>query len=192
MFKSLLLLSSIFLFGAAVSTVQVDTDSSVITWKGYKVTGEHAGTINVKSGELTFDGGNFTGGSFSIDMQSLAVTDLATGQGKEKLEGHLKSADFFGIEKYPTAKLNITKVVSRGTTGDYRVTADLTIKENTKSIRFNTKVVEAMGAYVATADLTIDRSDFDVRYGSGSFIDNLGDKTIYDEFDLSVKLVTKK
>ncbi len=191
MFKSILLISSFLFAFATVASVQVDTDASVITWKGYKVTGEHEGTIQVKSGDLEFTDGVLSGGSFLIDMPSIAVTDLQGGSAA-KLEGHLKSADFFGVENFPTAKLEITKVVSRGTPGDYRVTADITIKENTETIRFNAKVKEEAGTYVATADLTIDRTDFDVRYGSGSFIDNLGDKTIYDEFDLNVKLVTKK
>ena len=191
MFKALLLFTSLFFLGVTVATVSVDTDASVIGWKGYKVTGEHAGTIKVKSGDLTFEDGSLTGGSFLIDMASIKVTDLQGGAAA-KLEGHLKSPDFFGVEDHPTAKLAITKVVSRGTPGAYRITADLTIKENTESIRFNAQVDEKSGAYVATADITVDRSDFDVRYGSGSFIDNLGDKTIYDEFDLSVQLVTKK
>lgn len=187
-----MLLISSFLFAfATVASVQVDTNASVITWKGYKVTGEHEGTIKVKSGDLEFTDGMLSGGTFLIDMPSINVTDLEGGS-KAKLEGHLKSSDFFGVENFPTAKLDITKVVSRGTPGDYRITADITIKENTETIRFNAKVNEENGAYVANADLTIDRSDFNVRYGSGSFIDNLGDKTIYDEFDLNVKLVTKK
>lgn len=191
MFKSILLISSFLFAFATVVNVQVDTNESVITWKGYKVTGEHEGTIKVKSGDLEFTDGMLSGGTFLIDMPTIKVTDLQGGSAA-KLEGHLKSADFFGIENFPTAKLAITKVVSRGTPGDYRITADLTIKENTESIRFNAKVTQEGEVYVASADLTIDRTDFDVRYGSGSFIDNLGDKTIYDEFDLNVKLVTKK
>lgn len=191
MFKSILLVSSFLFAFVTVASVEVDTNESVITWKGYKVTGEHEGTIKVKRGDLEFTDGMLSGGTFLIDMPTIAVTDLQGGSAA-KLEGHLKSADFFGVDNFPTAMLAITKVVSRGTAGDYRVTADLTIKEITESIRFNTKVNEEGGAYVATADLTIDRSDFDVRYGSGSFLDNLGDRTIYDEFDLNVKLVTKK
>ncbi|MFT7120258.1 MAG: polyisoprenoid-binding protein YceI [Neolewinella sp.] len=191
MFKSLLLTTAFFFALATVATAQVDADKSLVTWKGYKVTGEHAGTISVAdSSSLDFKEGVLTGGTIFIDMPSIAVTDL-TGGTKAKLEGHLKSADFFGVEKFPTAKLVITTVVSRGTPGDYRVTAEITIKENTETIRFNTKVTEEMGAFVAVADITVDRTDFDVRYGSGSFIDNLGDKTIYDEFDLTVKLVAK-
>jgi polyisoprenoid-binding protein YceI len=169
----------------------VDTNKSVITWKGYKVTGEHAGILKVKNGNLDFTDGKLTGGSFDIDMASLEVTDLKAGQGKEKLEGHLKSADFFGTEKFPTAKFEITKVVSRGKAGEYKITGNVTIKETTKEIKFNTMVTEANGVKTAKADITLDRSDFNVRYGSGSFFDGLGDKTIYDEFDLAVSLVVK-
>lgn len=191
MFKSLLLFTAFFTFFATTIGVTVDTDASVISWKAYKVTGEHEGVLKVKDGQLDFTDGALTGGSFAIDMTTIKVTDLEGGMAA-KLEGHLKSADFFGIEAHPTASFNITKVVSRGAPGDYRVTGDLTIKENTKEIRFNTSIVEEDGVYVATADLKLDRTDFDVRYGSGSFFENLGDKTIYDEFDLGIKLVTRK
>jgi polyisoprenoid-binding protein YceI len=191
MIKSLLLFTSLFLAAAVTVSVNVDTDASQVTWKGYKVTGSHEGTIDVENGDLEFTDGVLSGGSFTIDMASLKATDVSGGTAA-KLEGHLKSGDFFGVEKFPTASFKITKVVSRGTPGDYRVTGDLTIKESTETIRFNTKVTEEMGKYVAKADLTIDRTDFDVRYGSGSFIDNLGDKTIYDEFDLGITLVTEK
>lgn len=179
-----------FAFTTAVS-VAIDTSASQIVWKGYKVTGEHAGTIDVKEGNFTYDGNVLTGGSFVIDMTSINCTDLQ-GEYADKLVGHLKSDDFFGVATYPSAKFEITKVVSRGKTGDYKVTGNLTIKETTKEIRFNAKVDQSGGVPVATADITIDRSDFNVRYGSGSFFDNLGDKTIYDEFDLSLKLVGTK
>ncbi|MCB0517633.1 MAG: YceI family protein [Lewinellaceae bacterium] len=169
----------------------VNTASSTVAWKGYKVTGEHNGNINLKSGALTFDNGMLTGGSFEIDMASIKCNDLQ-GEWADKLVGHLKSDDFFGVEKYPTSKFVITKVVSRGTPGSYKVTGNLTIKETTKEIKFDANVSEEAGNYVATADIKVDRSEYNVRYGSGSFFDNLGDKTIYDEFDMSVKVVTKK
>lgn len=191
MIKSLLLFTSLFFATAVSVNLSVDTEASQVIWKGYKVTGSHEGTIAVKNGNLEFTDDVFTGGSFTIDMASLKATDIS-GASAAKLEGHLKSGDFFGVEKFPTASFEITKVVSRGTPGDYRVTGDLTIKETTKTIRFNTKLTQEMGKYVAKADLTIDRSDFNVRYGSGSFIDNLGDKTIYDEFELGITLVSAK
>ncbi len=173
-----------------IAVLNVDTEQSVIKWDGYKVTGKHNGTVDLKSGNLEFDGEQLVGGNFTMDMTSITVLDL-TGNYKAKLEGHLKSDDFFGVEKHPTAKFEITRVVSRGTPGDYKVEGDLTVKGITKPIRFNAKVTEENGVKVARADMKLDRTDYNVRYGSGSFFDNLGDKTIYDEFDLSVELVAR-
>jgi len=171
-----------------IESYKVDAAKSQVNWKGYKVTGEHAGTIAIKNGGLDFSEGKLIGGSFDIDMTQIQVTDLE-GEYKDKLEGHLSSPDFFGVEKYPTASFKITQVIDRGTPGDYKIVGDLKIKETTKSIKFLTNVTEVNGIASAKADLTIDRSDFDIRYGSGSFFDNLGDKTIYDEFELSIELV---
>ncbi|MEL7247571.1 MAG: YceI family protein [Bacteroidota bacterium] len=175
-------------FTGPVETVAVDTSDSVISWKGYKVLGSHEGTLNLKTGDLQMQDGALVGGSFVIDMGSINCTDL-DGEAKGNLEGHLKSPDFFGVEKFPTATFNITNVVSRGTAGSYKITGDLTIKETTKPVRFNVQISEENGQQVATGEVQIDRSDFDVRYGSGSFFDNLGDNTIYDEFDLGIRLV---
>ena len=176
---------------ANVETYRVDTAQSQLTWKAYKVTGEHEGTINLKSGNLQFQDGKLAGGSFIIDMTSINNTDME-GKMKAKLEGHLKSADFFDVENHPTASFVITKAISRGTPGDYKIVGNLTIKNHTKEIKFLAKVNEEGGKLVAEADITVDRADFDVRYGSGSFFDDLGDRTIYDEFDVHVKLVATK
>ena len=175
----------------AVDSFPVNIAKSNIVWKGYKVTGSHTGNIELKSGKLDFDGDKLAGGSFEIDMTTITCTDLE-GEYNQKLVGHLKSEDFFGVEKNPTAKFVITQVVSRGTPGDYKIVGDLTIKNITKEIKFFTKVTEENGQKVANAEIKVDRSEYNVRYGSGSFFDNLGDKTIYDEFDLQVKLVSAK
>jgi polyisoprenoid-binding protein YceI len=161
----------------------INVATSNVVWKAYKVTGSHEGTVKFKSGSFDFNGDVLVGGEFVVDMTSLACTDL-TGKGKDGLEGHLKSDDFFGTAAHPTAKLKITKVASRGKAGEYKVTANLTIKNLTKEIKFNANVAGG----TATAALKVDRTDFDVKHGSGSFIDNLGDKTIYDEFDLNISL----
>ena len=187
---SLLVLASAFT--TAVVSFNVDTAESQVTWKGYKVTGSHEGTIAVKDGNLDFTDGRLTGGSFTIDMTTIDVTDLTANQGKGKLEGHLKSADFFGVEKFPTATFRISRAVPKGTPNDYKIQGQLQIKEKIQPISFYANVQERGNRVVATADLQIDRTDFDVRYGSGSFFDNLGDKTIYDEFDLSIQLVANK
>ena len=190
-FLSLFTLASAFTISGELAVYKADLGKSTISWKGYKVTGSHTGTIDLKNGELIYEDGVLKGGSLEIDMSTITVTDLKGGM-KGKLEGHLKSADFFGVDKYPTAKFEITNVVSRGTPGDYKIVGNLTIKENTKEIKFLTKIDESATSPIAKADLTVDRSDFDVRYGSGSFFDNLGDKTIYDEFELQVNLVVNK
>lgn len=169
----------------------VDTELSTIKWKGYKVTGSHYGNVSIQSGSLKLDDSKLVGGDFVIDMTSISVKDLEGGSAK-KLEGHLKSKDFFGIDKHPTAKLKITKAVPYGTSGKYKVLADLTIKSTTKSIKFMANVADNEGKVTADAKITIDRSEYDIRYGSGSFFDNLGDKTIYDEFELEINLTARK
>ena len=193
--KSFFALSAVafllFAFTAAPVSYRIDTQQSKVTWTGYKVTGQHTGTVPVRTGDLKFDDGQLVGGSILIDMAALTVTDLS-GEMKGKLEGHLKSPDFFGVEKYPTAKLTIDKVTSRGKAGDVRINGTLTIKETTRPVKFNAQLNERGNQVVGTAELTIDRTEYNVRYGSGSFFDNLGDNTIYDEFDLKIALVANK
>lgn len=161
---------------------KVEVKDSNIEWEGEKVTGSHEGTIELEDGYFTMENGELKGGEFVMDMTSITVTDLE-GEDKGKLEGHLKSDDFFGVNNHPTAKLVITSVAKKSN-GTYGVVADLTIKEKTNSITFDLD----MDDNSASTELTIDRSKYDVRYGSGSFFDNLGDKTIYDNFELDVEL----
>jgi len=166
----------------AVEKKVINTEASTITWKAYKVTGSHEGIINLASGNLDFNGSVLTGGAFVVDMTTINTTDLE-GEYKQKLDGHLHSDDFFGTATHKTASLEITSVKASGKNA-YNATANLTIKNITKEVNFTISVYGSK----ATANLKVDRSQFDVRYGSGSFFDNLGDKTIYDEFDLVVDL----
>jgi polyisoprenoid-binding protein YceI len=172
-------------------SANVDTKSSYINWKAYKVTGQHEGRLQLKNGKLNFKDNVLTSGSFEIDMKTISCTDL-TGGSAEKLIGHLKSEDFFNVANHPIAKFETTQVISRGTPGAYKMIGNLTIKGITKTIKFNADLKEDGGKVTATAKVTVDRADFDIRFGSGSFFDNLGDKTIYDEFDLNVNLVASK
>ena len=160
----------------------VKTETSSVTWKGYKVTGSHVGSIALKQGSLEFKEGALIGGEFIMDMTSIENTDLE-GEYKGKLEGHLKSDDFFGVATYPTAKLFFNKVKSTGK-NSYEVTGDLTIKDKTNPVTFEISVY----GNKATASLKIDRTLYGVKYGSASFFDDLKDKAIYDEFDLVTDL----
>ena len=161
---------------------EINVENSKVVWKGYKVTGSHEGVIAIKSGHLNFDKDKLTGGSFIIDMSTITNTDLE-GEYKGKLEGHLKSDDFFGVEKFPTASLIFTNVASTGK-NSYEVTGDITIKGKTETVSLNISVYGSK----ANVSLKIDRTKFDVRYGSTSFFDGLKDKAIYDEFDLVADL----
>ncbi|MBS3992659.1 MAG: YceI family protein [Bacteroidetes bacterium] len=166
----------------AVEKKEIKLEKSKIAWKGYKVTGSHEGTLTFKSGYLIFNKSKLSGGQFIVDMTSLVCTDLS-GEYKEKLEGHLKSDDFFGVEKFNTASLIITKVKSTGK-NTYSVVANLTIKGKTNPVSFDISVVGNR----ANAALKVDRTKYDIRYGSASFFDNLQDKAINNDFDLVVDL----
>jgi len=157
---------------------QIKTDKSQITWKGHQITGSHEGTITLKSGFLNFNEDVLTGGEFVIDMSTITNTNLQ-GEYKGKIEGHLKSDDFFGVETYPTATL-IFKNVKSTDKYSYTIVGDLTIKGKTNSITFNLSI----NGNKATASLKIDRTKYDIKYGSASFFDGLKDKAIYNEFDL--------
>jgi polyisoprenoid-binding protein YceI len=189
--KNVLSLVFAVIFGFTTSAITpideekkvVKPEESAVTWKAYKVTGSHTGIVNLKEGSLMFDEGKLTGGEFVVDMTTLVSTDLE-GEYKGKLEGHLKSDDFFSIAKHPTSKLIFTSVESSGK-NSYEVTGDLTIKGITKPITFDVSVYGSK----ATATLKVDRTNYDIKFRSDNFFENLGDKTIYDEFDLVVDLV---
>jgi len=169
---------------------KADASASQIIWTGKKVTGQHTGTILLREGYITVDGNAITGGEFIIDMSSIKNTDLKDEKTRGMLEGHLKSDDFFGVEKFPLSNLVITG--SELKLGKMTVKGNLTIKGKTNPIEFTTVETKEGDAVVYTAVITVDRSEYDVRYGSGKFFSNLGDKVIYDEFTLDVKLVLQK
>jgi len=193
--KTFALLSSVIAFAAFTAFTptttgdgfyRIDTKKSVIEWEGSKITGKsHTGTVNLQEGGLQIADGKVSGGKFTINMASINVTDLEGGM-KGKLEGHLNSDDFFATEKFKTANLAIVSV-----DGD-NIKANLTIKGQTYEVEFPTKIViNADGTLKATATIEVDRSKYDVRYGSDSFFDNLGDKAINDIIKFNVTLVGK-
>lgn len=183
--KNFVLASMIMLAGSALfgQKAEINTEKSSVEWVGKKVGGKHSGNIQLKSGYLELNEGEIVAGNFVVDMTSMTNTDLKEGSA-QKLVGHLKSDDFFGVETYPTAIFELTQ--SSGFNSEKAtVSGKITIKGKTESISFD--VVSAGNEY--TASIEIDRSKFDVKYGSNKFFDNLGDKAINDLFTLHVKLV---
>ena len=182
--KSIALALVVVLSTVSVSaqTKNINTTTSTIEWVGKKVTGQHNGTVNFKDGALIFKGKKINGGIFTVDMTSLTATDLS-GEYQGKLNGHLKADDFFGTEKFPTAKLIFKKIGSKSA-NVYTVTADLTIKGITQPVTFDITV----NGNTATTAFKVDRTKYDIKYGSKSFFESIGDKAIYDDFELTVAL----
>ena len=182
--NTLLLATIVFTATGFTSPIKnkVPITESTIKWKGKKVIGSsHNGTIDLKKGFFEFKNDVLVGGHFEIDMTSISNNDLE-GKYKTKLEGHLKSDDFFNVENYPTASFKINEV--KQADGNYNITGEMTIKGITNIVSFDLN----MKGNTSTANIEIDRSKFDVRYGSGSFFDNLGDKTISDIIELNITL----
>lgn len=177
-------------------TYQLVQEQSNVNWHGTKVTGEHRGEIDVKSGELTMANNQLAGGTIVIDMGTITNTDITAEEDNAKLVGHLKSDDFFGVEKYPTATFELTSAspIENAAAGEpnYNVQGNLTIKEKTEQVSFPATVAVGEGTVNAKADVTVDRSKFDVRYGSETFFGSLGDKAISDEFTVSFDVTAKK
>jgi len=165
-------------FSSYAGKKPINVKKSSIAWVGKKVTGKHNGSISFKEGSVTLKKGKLVGGLFIVDMNTIETLDL-TGNYKNKLDGHLKSEDFFGVEKHPTATFVITSV------DETQIKGDLTIKGHTEKHAF----VLAREHNTIVGNVVIDRTKFNIRYGSKSFFNNLKDKAIHDEFELDIRIV---
>lgn len=179
------------LFASAPKTesFKVDASKSSVTWLAKKVTGQHNGKVALNNGTLALSNGKISGGKFEIDMTSIECLDLQ-GEWKDKLIGHLKSDDFFSVEKNPKTKFEITSVNTKD--NNTVIKGNLTIKGITKEISFPASVSKKGDVLVAIATIRVDRTKFDIKYGSKSFIEGIGDKAIDDEFEMQVNLVAMK
>jgi len=170
----------------AQDNFKVTVENSKLTWKGYKPTGDHTGTISLASGNIAIKNNTLTGGRFVANMNTIKDND-----GSAKLEGHLKSADFFEVTTFPTSKFEITKTEVKG--AKIHVTGNMTIKGITKQITFPATLAVNKDDVTLTSDtFQINRADFNVKYNSKSFFDDLKDKFINDDFDFQVTIVAKK
>ncbi|SEK74184.1 YceI family protein [Parapedobacter koreensis] len=168
---------------ASGNELAVDTTASTVTWTGRKVSGQHHGTVKIKSGSLAVEGGKLVGGNFVIDLNTITNQDLE-GEYKGKLEGHLKSADFFDVENHPEATFEVTGVTDGTEAGVIVVSGNLTLRGVTKNITFDAHVEEASDTAVkATADFNIAREDWGVSYAGQA------DDLISKEINLKITLV---
>jgi polyisoprenoid-binding protein YceI len=181
----------LFSFVTGPAFYHVDPLKSSLVWSAKKVTGGHTGNINLSSGSLQVENNILKGGSFEIDTRTITSTDIKDQSGNQKFIRHMKSDDFFSVEKYPSAKLEIVSATPKGD-NNYDVVANLTIKGITQPVKFPATVAVDNDHITANAKITVDRTKYDIRFRSKSFFENLGDKMIYDDFDLNVSLVATK
>lgn len=176
----------------------VNTVESKVNWTGKKPTGEHTGIVKLSGGELVLDKNEITGGSFVIDLNSIVDVDLKDEGMNGKLVGHLKSADFFDVQKYPTAKFVITKIsklsgaTAASANATHKIEGDLTMKDITKKVNFDASINLLNGKLTAkTVPFIINRTLWGVNYQSKSIFAELKDQFIYDDITLSIELVSK-
>lgn len=165
----------------------LDLDASSMEWTGSRVDGvSFTGTMDELEGEAFFEDGDLVGGEFTINMDSMNIDN-------QGLLDHLKNEDFFDVEKFKTATFKITEVGKLNpNNAKQEISGDLTIKGITKNITFTASITETNEIYGAVADFAIDRTDWDIKYGSGDFFDDLGDKAIKNEIEFKLNIVTKK
>jgi len=172
----------------APTKYKVDTKASSLIWTGKKVTGQHNGNVQLQSGDLVVDGKLLKQATFEIDLSSITVTDVKDPESNGKLVGHLKNEDFFNVSKFPKASFALTSATP--TSGDeYLVKGKLTIKGITNEVEFPATIKNDGKKLTAIAKIIVDRTKYDIRFRSTSFFENLGDKAIYNDFELDLNLV---
>lgn len=165
----------------------VDTLNSFVHWRGFKPGGSHQGSLGIKSGEIFIDGTALKSGSFILDMNNIIDEDLTIDQGRDKLIKHLKSADFFDVQKFPEGKFIITKAEKLPTDNVYRISGNLELKGTLKNITFDAKITKEGDIYKAQTDtFSIDRTQWGVNYGSKNIFKDLKDKFIHDEMEVTI------
>lgn len=192
--KKIIFFCSIFILHFVLSFAgekfPVNVKNSSIFWEATKVTGAHHGLVNLKSGFLEFENDKLLSGEFVIDMNTIVNKDLESPKWNTKLVNHLKSEDFFSVEKFPEVRLLITSIKPGNDPDLYSITADAIIKGISKPVNFDARIYK--NSSKAEASLVLDRTKWNIQYRSGSFFENLGDRLIYDDFTLNVKLFFEK
>ena len=169
---------------------------STLGWEGKAVTHGHNGSMNFTDGELLVKGDALVGGTVTVDMKSMKALDIKDAESQGKFVGHMSSDDFFGAEKFPTSVFKIVSVTpikgAAKEADNATIAGDMTIKGVTQRLSFPAKVGVKGGVAAASGKVTIDRTKFGLKYGSKTFFDSIGDKAIYDNFDLTFNVIAKQ
>lgn len=169
----------------------IQKSSSTVNWTGKKVLGLHTGTINVADGYVDFSDEGITKGEVAIDMTTIIITDIDDPKSHADFLAHLQNEDFFSVDKFKTARLVITDSVKKGN-DNFLLKGNLTIKDITHPISFTARVEVFTDFLHSMGELVIDRTLYNIRYGSGKFLQNLGNNLVYDDFVLQFKLIAQR
>jgi polyisoprenoid-binding protein YceI len=164
--------------------------NSQIDWTGRKVTGAHNGTIGIKEGNFILNNGKINGGNIVINTSTIKILDVTDPDTNAQFAGHLASDDFFSIEKFPTATLDILSV-KEISNNIYHLEGNLTIKDITHLVGFDAKIENSRNEIKLSGKLVIDRTKYDIRFRSGNFFTDLGDTLIYNDFDLDFDITAE-
>ena len=173
-----------------MTNFKIKKGSSTVNWTGKKALGLHTGSINVATGNLEYEDGIIVGGEIEIDMTSIVVTDIDDTNTNQEFLNHLLNEDFFSVEKFKHSKLVITKS-TKADNNKLKIDGILTIKDISHQVSFTASVEVFTNTLHALGELVIDRTKYNIRYGSGKFFENLGDKLIYDDFILQFKIIAE-
>jgi polyisoprenoid-binding protein YceI len=173
---------------AMATDYELNISKSVVKWNGKKVSGEHYGTINLKEGTLEVEDNKLKSGVVHMDMNSIVCEDITSESSNQRLVGHLKSDDFFSVDKHPVAEFEI-KDVKHKSGNQYTLTGNLTIKDITHPVTFDAAVDVNEKQLTAKGKMEVDRTLYDIKFRSGRFFSGLGDNLIYDTFTLDFDIV---
>jgi len=158
-------------------TIILNRKTSSLEWKGglKVINNNHSGNLKLKSGNIYLNEGNKISGNIVIDMMSITNIDLPDSK-KEYLIGHLRSQDFFDVERFPKAsfKINSSKILEKQSDGKYNmeISGDLTIKSITKPIVLTALIDLKSDIKSATGTMKFSRIDFGVQYRSEMKLDD--------------------
>lgn len=174
-----------------MANFKIQKSSSTVNWTGKKVLGLHTGSINIADGFIEITNNLIKSGEIQIDMSSIVITDIEDKKTHDDLLAHLKNDDFFAVDKFKIAKLVISGS-DKTENNKLKIDGMLTIKDISHPVSFISSLEIFTDFLHALGEIVIDRTMYNIRYGSGKFIQNLGDKLIHDEFVLQFKLIAQR
>ena len=177
-----------FVYTQSEIAYKIDTNKSQLLWRAEQLTGNHWGYISIKSGNVIFNAnGQLEAGSVIIDINTITIEDDTW---KEKLKQHLESDDFFSVKNFSESSFNIKKITPKAS--GLEIEGLLTIKGVSNPNIFMVKVKNVDNGYIATGKVVVDRTLYGIKYRSGKYFPEIGNRLIYDNFTIEFNLTTKR